>query len=207
MNQQYAIRAQLSSLPGQIQRAKDSLAKVMADVATRDAHPGEEFSMTVGNRGFAGKGAREEAAKTLTQVVLSWRDDTTLQPRARFRGFEILSRGKGRLHFGDSPDDERAPELFVRGAATYSANLNAESAAGTVQSIEHALRFLERHADKDSEQIERLEKNACRFSKAGEQIIRTHDGRLRGTARAPSSAQRCARSRQERSASCVRGVR
>jgi hypothetical protein len=47
----------------------------------RDAHADEEFSMTVGNRVYSGKGAREEAAKALTYTVLSWRDDRI--PRVR----------------------------------------------------------------------------------------------------------------------------
>jgi hypothetical protein len=38
------------------------------------------------------------------------------------------------------------PELFVRGRATYSANLNATNPIGTVQSIEHTLRNLDRLA-------------------------------------------------------------
>ena len=147
----------------QLQRARDSLAKVTADIATRDANTEEEFSMTVGNKVFAGKGARDEAAKALTQVVLSWRDDLTLQPRATFRGFEILSRGKGSLRFGDGAEDERTPELFVRGAATYSANLNPENSVGTVQSIEHALRSLERHAENDREHIDRIEKTLADY--------------------------------------------
>ena len=50
--------------------------------------------MTVGNRVFSGKGAREEAAKALTLTILSWRDDQTMQPRGQFRGFEILSKGR-----------------------------------------------------------------------------------------------------------------
>ena len=49
------------------------------------------------------------------------------------------------------------PELFVRGTATCSANLNPENPVGTVQSIEHVLRSLERHVENDREQIERLE--------------------------------------------------
>ena len=51
--------------------------------------------MNVGNRVYSGKGAREEGAAALTQAVLSWRDDLTLQVRGAFRGFEILSRGQG----------------------------------------------------------------------------------------------------------------
>ena len=41
---------------------------VGADMARRDAHAGEEFSMTVGDRTYSGKGAREAAAAALTQA-------------------------------------------------------------------------------------------------------------------------------------------
>ena len=75
--------------------------------------------MIVGTKEFSGKGAREEAAKALTYAVLTWRDDFTLQQRASFRGFQILSRGK-RLT-GLAFDGETLPELSIRGAGLYSA--------------------------------------------------------------------------------------
>ena len=178
LNQQYSIRNQLSGLPSQIQRARDSLARIKTDITTRDANTEDEFSMRVGNKVFSGKGAREEAAKALTHAVLSWRDDMTLQPRGTFRGFDILGRGKGTLRFGDSAEDEHTPELFVRGAATYSANLNPENPVGTVQSVEHALRTLERHADNDREHIERLEKTMADYqAQAGKPY--EHEPRLK----------------------------
>ena len=144
-NQQRHIRWEIRDLPRQIAEAKQHLANIEADVATRNANDSDEFSMTVGNRVFSGKGAREEAAKALTFAVLSWRDDQTMQPRGAFRGFEILSRGKSG-GFGLLQEDERIPELFVRGRATYSANLNATNPVGTVQSIEHTLRNLDKLA-------------------------------------------------------------
>jgi hypothetical protein len=101
--------------------------------------------MTVGNRVFSGKGAREEAAKALTFAVLSWRDDQTMQPRGALRGFE-MSKGKTGARFGLLQEDERVPDLFVRGRATYPANLNAANPIGTVQSIEHTLRNLDKLA-------------------------------------------------------------
>jgi hypothetical protein len=42
--------------------------------------------MIVGNREYAGKGAREEAATALVQVILSWKDDEAREARARYRG-------------------------------------------------------------------------------------------------------------------------
>jgi hypothetical protein len=69
--------------------------------------------MTVGNRVFSGKGAREESATALTFAILTWRDDQSLQLRGVFRGFEILSKGKTG-GFGLLQDDERIPDVFVR---------------------------------------------------------------------------------------------
>src|SRR5882724_959141 len=93
-NQQRHIRWQIRDLPRQTTEAKQHLGHIEADIATRNASESNEFSMTVGNRVFSGKGAREEAAKALTFTILSWRDDQTPQPRGQFRGFEILSKGK-----------------------------------------------------------------------------------------------------------------
>ncbi len=93
-NQQRHIRWEIRDLPRQITEAKQHLGNIEADIVTRNASESSEFSMTVGNRVFSGKGAREEAAKALTFTILSWRDDQTMQPRGALRGFEILSKGK-----------------------------------------------------------------------------------------------------------------
>ena len=161
LNQQHNIRWQIRNLPETIAEAHKTLANVQEDIATRDAHEGEEFSMFVGMREFSGKGAREEAAKALTYAVLSWREDLTLQPRGYFRGFSILSRGK-RLT-GLALDGEPVPELFIKGKSLYSANLNPENPLGTMQSIEHALRSLDKLADHEQERGLRLEKNLADY--------------------------------------------
>jgi hypothetical protein len=155
INQQHNIRWEIKNLPEKIRRSKESLGRATADIATRDAHAEEEFTMTVGNREFSGKGAREEAAKALTFAVLSWRDDMTLHPRARCRGFEILSRGSNMKSLDGA---QELPELFIRGKGTYRAHLNAENPVGSVQSIEHTLRALDRLAQEEKDQIEREEK-------------------------------------------------
>jgi hypothetical protein len=155
INQQLTIAWEVRKLPEQIQRSKQSHERITADLATRDAHEGQEFAMTVGNHVYTGKGAREEAAKALTNAVMSWRGDLTLAPRARFRGFEILSRGNGMKRFDGEAE---LPELFVKGKETYRAHLNAENPIGTIQSIEHTLRALDRLAEEERAQIERQEK-------------------------------------------------
>lgn len=55
-------------------------------------------------------------------------------------------------------EDERLPELFVRGKGLYSANLSASSPVGTVQSIEHTLRSLDKMLAEQWERVARLEK-------------------------------------------------
>jgi len=73
--QQRQIRWQIRDLPRHISEVRQELSKVEMDLKTRDMNTGAEFSMTVGTRNFAGKGAREEAATALNAAVLSWRDD------------------------------------------------------------------------------------------------------------------------------------
>ena len=161
-NQQRHIRWEIRDLPRQITEAKQRLAHIEADIANRNANDSDEFSMKVGNRVFSAKGAREEAAKALTFAVLSWQDDQTMQVRGTFRGFEILSRGKsGGL--GMVKEDERIPDLFVRRRATYSANLNSTNPVGTVQSIEHTLRSLDKLAADQGNRVARIEKELADY--------------------------------------------
>jgi hypothetical protein len=55
-------------------------------------------------------------------------------------------------------DEDRLPELFVRGAGVYRAQMNAENPLGTMQSIEHALRALDKMLGGERERIARAEK-------------------------------------------------
>jgi hypothetical protein len=156
INQQHHIRSQVRSLPEHIRRSEDIAKRLAQDIATRDANTSDDFSMTVGRRTFSGKGAREEAANALNEVVLSWRNDESAQVRGHFRGFDILSRGR-------SLKSEADPEILIRGAQTYRAQFNAENPLGTMQSIEHALRSLDRAAEKEREEIERQEKALAEY--------------------------------------------
>jgi N12 class adenine-specific DNA methylase len=177
LSQQHRIRMELSSLPQQIARARTSLEKVLTDIETREANTSEDFTMTVGKHVYTGEDARKEAAKALTHVALSWRDDLSLQARASFRGFEILSRGRGTLTFG-SEIDERIPELFVRGASSYAAKLNPENPIGTIQSIEHVVRSLDRRAEDDRDYIEKLEKSLAEYQAQANRPFE-HEAKLR----------------------------
>ena len=177
LSQQHSIRLQVSSLPAEIRQREERIGRLSADIVRRDAHAGEDFSMTVGDRVFSGKGAREAAAAALTQAVLAGREDTAVQVRGAFRGFEILSRGRG----GGlvlSCDEERLPELLIRGSSTFAAQLNAESPVGTIQSIEHALRALDKSATDERARAARCEKMLADYR---EQLGRPfeHESRLK----------------------------
>jgi hypothetical protein len=176
-NQQRHIRWEIRDLPRHITETNQRLAEIEADIELRNSTEGPDFTMTVGNRVFSGKGAREEAAKALTLTILSWRDDQTMQPRGHFRGFDILSKGRSG-GFGLLQDDERVPELFIRGRATYSANLNPTNPVGTVQSMEHTLRSLDKLAAEQQSRVARAEKELVDYqAQAGRPF--EHEERLK----------------------------
>jgi hypothetical protein len=150
INQQHNIRWQVRSLPEHIERGQKFHAALLSDMATRDTHAEEEFTMTVGKRDFSGKGAREEAGKAFNATVMSWRGDKALTVRAQYRGFEILSQA--------GPFKDSDPDIYVRGAATYKANLNPDNPAGTLMSIDHVLRHFDRRAEEEQRDIEQKEK-------------------------------------------------
>ncbi len=184
LNQQHSIRLQIRSLPSEIKDRQERIKRLSADATTRDGHSGDEFSMLVGNLVYSGKGAREEGAAALTQVVLSWRDDQTLQVRGLFRGFEILSRGHppSQRGFGvaggNDAEDERMPEMFIRGAGIYKAQLNAENPVGTMQSIEYALRGLDKAVADEQERAARAEKMLGDFQEQAGKAFE-HEARLK----------------------------
>lgn len=171
MNQQYETGKEIRALPGRIALSEKALAGLRADIATRDAHSSEAFTMTIGDKEYSGKNAREEAGKALTQAILSslWEKDLTV--RGHFRGFEILSRPGSR--------EESLPELYVRGTHAYEVNLNPESPLGTIASIEHALRRLDKDAEEEQARCGRMEKALVDLR---EQLKRPfeHEEKLRG---------------------------
>ena len=164
INQQHKIRWQVRSIPEELERSRKYLAAYNDDIATRDANTEEEFTMTVGNRTFSGKDARTNAGNALNQVAYSWRDDKSLQVRAHFRGFDVLTMASS---FRDA-----APDLYVRGKETYKANLNLDSPLGTIASIEHVLRSFDRRLADEQHDIARREKTLADYQT---QLNRTFD--------------------------------
>ena len=100
---------------------------------------------------------------------MSRRDDYPLRKRAAFKGFEILSRGQAAAP---------VPDLFIRGAGTYTAHINADNPIGTVQSIEHTLRALDRAAADQQQQLQRLEKTLTDYQAQAQRPFE-HETRLK----------------------------
>src|SRR5208282_4730763 len=89
--------------------------------------------------------------------------------RATIKGFEIMSRDK---------PGAPVPDLFIRGAGTYAAHINLDNPAGTIQSIEHTLRALDKIAEDERHRIQRLEKTLSDYqTQAGRPF--EHDARFR----------------------------
>jgi len=177
LNQEHGIRLQIRSLPSDIKERHERIERLTADIKRRESQTGEEFSMSVGNRVFSGKGARELAAEALMKVALSWRDDATLQTRGMFRGFEILSRGGGTTNLV-AEDEDRLPQLFIRGAGIYKAQMNAENPLGTMQSIEYALRGLDKAVMEERDRLARAEKMLVDFQEQAGRPFE-HEARLK----------------------------
>ncbi len=70
------------------------------------------------------------------------------------------------------------PELFIPGAGTYGAHLNAHNPDGTMQSIEHTLRALDRAAADEQQQIQRLDKTLTDYQAQAQRPFE-HEARLK----------------------------
>ena len=75
-------------------------------------------------------------------------------------------------------EDDRIPDLFVRRHATYSANLNATNPVGTVQSIEHTLRSLDKLAADQGNRVARIEKELADYQLQADRPFE-HEERLK----------------------------
>src|ERR1700681_483959 len=56
------------------------------------------------------------------------------------------------------PFKDSEPDLFIRGKEIYRANLNPENPLGTIASIEHTLRGLDRKAEDEQREVEQKQK-------------------------------------------------
>jgi len=169
-NQQYRIKWQMRELPSRIALARKAAAAVAEDIAVRNNNTTDEFEMTVGNKHFAGKGAREDAAKALNAAILSWVTDTTVQVRATFRGFRVSSKGV--------TSGQEVPELYIQGARTYPAHFNPTNPIGTVQSLEYTLRTLDTVSVDDEREVASLTKTLEDFRAQADKPFE-HEARLR----------------------------
>src|SRR5579875_2007417 len=176
INQQYEITKAIRGLPERIKQSQEYRSHLLEDIGTRNRHEKGEFAMTIGGQQFSGKDAREAAVNTLTEVVMAGKEDTTLRVIGSYRGFEIVSKAnyyeteKGRF-FVD-------PELYLRGKGMYRFNLNSESAAGTLASMEYILRSLDENARREKEFIENRENELADYKEQQGKPFE-HEDRLR----------------------------
>ncbi len=169
LTQQHNIRWQLRTLPRHLEETKQNIANLQTDIITRDMYPAEHFALTIGRTVFSGKGAPEEAAHELAHAISG--EPTGYMPKLRgsFRGFDIVSQDKPLAS---------VPDLFLRAAATYTVHINPTNPLGTVQSIEHTLRSLERLAADQEHEQRQLERNLSDYqAQAGRRF--EHEARLK----------------------------
>ncbi len=170
LNQHYEIGRQVRELPERIERSRDYHAGLVTDIATRNVHDTEAFSMTVNGRTFSGKNGREEAGAALIKLIMAslWGDRSEVKSLGSYKGFAIVI----------SLSESGTPWLYLRGTHTYEANLNTESELGTIASIENILRRLDRYAEEEQAELER---NIKALADYREQLHRPfeHEERLR----------------------------
>ena len=70
------------------------------------------------------------------------------------------------------------PDLFIRGAGTYTARFNPDNAIGSMQSIEHTLRALDRAAADQQQQLQRLDKTLTDYQAQAQRPFE-HEARLK----------------------------
>ncbi len=174
LNQQYEIGRMVRELPGRIEKSREIHTGLLTDIATRNSHDAEAFTMTVNDRVFSGKNGREEAGTAIIQAIMAslWEDsrEGKLKRLGYFKGFAIMSSFSGR--------EGETPYVYLRGKQTHEAYLNQENALGTIASIENALRRLDRFAEEEQTELERREKALADYL---EQLNRPfeHEERLR----------------------------
>jgi N12 class adenine-specific DNA methylase len=170
LNQHYEIGRQVRELPERIETSREYYAGLVTDIATRNGHETEAFTMTVNGRTFSGKNGWEEAGRALIQTIMAslWEDRGEVKQLGHYKDFAIVS----------SPDSLGTPRLFLRGTHTYEANLNTENELGTIYSIEAVLRHLDDLAEREKSECERMEQALADYR---EQLHRPfeHEERLR----------------------------
>src|SRR5205807_8128780 len=73
---------------------------------------------------------------------------------------------------------DRVSELFIRGRATYAAQLNPASPVGTIESIEHTLRTLDKLASELQSRVARAEKELVDYQAQADRPFE-HEERLK----------------------------
>lgn len=159
--QQASIRRDLQNLPEGIKVEKSELAKIEADIATRDTGKPE---FTIHGHTFSGKEARKEAGEAIHKILEKRKDDRNILPGAEgfepiilgsYRGLKLTAVASGVLYNGQRD----LPRVIVSGKGKYDGNTNQHGdPEGTIASIESVVRNLEGRKTSAEKQIANYEK-------------------------------------------------
>lgn len=150
INQQFEITKAIGAVTNRIKQSREYSDDLAEDISLRDLAENREFEMTVGKERFVGKDAREVAGNALIEAVKAGDEDESWQKIGSYKGFEIMMRGR--------PTELGRPTLYLHGKQTHQVSFNEESAAGTLSSMDYALKRLHRLAEEEKLSIERREK-------------------------------------------------
>ena len=119
----------IAQAKAQIVSDTDLVQRYQKDVAARHDTTGDKFTVTVGGKTYADRKAAGEAIIAQAKKHLDVGNAEKLTPIGDFAGFELLASSNG--------------DLLLRGAAQYRTSVNMQSAAGTVQSMEAAVKRID----------------------------------------------------------------
>lgn len=122
-------KKRLSQAKAQIVSDTDLVQRYQKDVAARQDTTGDKFTVTVGGKTYTDRKAAGEAIIAQAKKHLDIGNAEKLTPIGDFAGFELLASSNG--------------DLVMRGAAQYRSGVNMQSAAGTVQSMEAAVKRID----------------------------------------------------------------
>jgi hypothetical protein len=168
LKRQFEIRQKIGITETTLKASHDQQVKVKEDIQTRNANSSEEFAMTVGARTYAGKEARDPAAKALNSVILTLNGNPMPKVQGKISGFDIVTR--------DEANGDIA--AYLRGNATYAIHYNIDNPTGTLMSIERTLRGLESIEARLADEISRDEKALAEYKVQIERAFE-HEKRLK----------------------------
>ncbi|MBR0282244.1 MAG: DEAD/DEAH box helicase family protein, partial [Oscillibacter sp.] len=126
----FAAQDKLKAAKAAIAADTDTAARLRADIATRRDTSGKAFAITLDGKSVTErKAAGEQLIKLAQKFLKPGQGPETTKRIGTFAGFDLLTTSGG--------------DLILRGRGQYRATVNFKSAAGTVQTLEAAVKKLD----------------------------------------------------------------